>query len=79
MYLTSMASTIWECNPRAKIWNPLLPGHCFNIDAFFLVTGIFNVVSDFYILLLPMPALWRLQIPLQKKIPMMIVFATGFL
>ena len=67
------------CRPREKTWNPFLPGHCFNNNASFLATGIFNVVSDFAILILPMPALWGLHAPVRKKIMMVAVFATGFL
>ena len=79
IYLVDMAFEIAMCRPREKIWNQLLPGHCFNNDASFLATGIFNVISDFMILILPMPALWRLQVPLRKKVMMIAVFATGFL
>lgn len=39
--------------------------------------GIFNVVSDLYVLILPIPAVWKLQLPWRKKIGICIVFATG--
>ena len=38
-----------------------------------------NIVTDFYILFLPIPAVWRLQAPLGKKIGISAVFLTGIL
>ena len=43
------------------------------------VRGPFNVVSDFYLLLLPLPAVWQLQLPLQKKLGISAIFLTGSL
>lgn len=54
-------------------------GHCFDSDANFEAVGIFNVFSDFAILVLPMPCVWRLHMPLKKKILMTTMFATGLL
>lgn len=71
---------IFLCNPREKLWNPLITtGHCYNSNTDAESSGIFNVVSDFAILLLPMPCLWKLQMPMRKKILMVGVFATGLL
>ena len=79
-YFVDTAFQIAMCKPRKKIWNPLMTaGHCYNTDASFQATGVFNVVSDFAILFLPMPVLWGLQVPRRKKILMGMVFATGFL
>ncbi len=43
------------------------------------VQGIFNVVSDFYLLLLPIPVVWNLQMPLRKKIGVLTIFMAGLL
>ena len=80
MYLVGTIFEIDICTPREKIWNPLLDtGHCFNIWATFQANGIFNVISDFAILILPVPSVWKLQISLKRKILTTAVFATGFL
>jgi hypothetical protein len=44
----------------------------------FLSAGIFNVASDFIILLLPQPTIWKLNIPLGTKVGLSITFAMGF-
>ena len=43
------------------------------------VQGTFNVVSDFYILVLPIPVVWQLQMPLRKKVGVCAIFMTGIL
>ena len=44
-----------------------------------LVTSCVNVVSDFYILLIPILAVWRLKISKQRKAGVLAVFSTGIL
>ena len=69
-----------QCYPRMRIWAPLTtPGHCINTSAAYLSSGVFNVITDFAILFLPMPSLWKLQMPKHKKILTIAIFATGSL
>ena len=71
---------IFQCNPREKIWNKLITtGHCYNISALDKASGVFNVVSDFAILILPVPSIWSLQMSLRKKLLTTGVFAVGLL
>ena len=79
-YLIETFFEIFQCSPREKIWNKLLTGgHCNNSSAGFKVTGVFNSISDFALLSIPMPALWKLQMPLKRKLLTMGVFAVGVL
>ena len=78
-YVVTVAFLIALCRPRQKIWNQYLPGQCYDYNANFRASGIFNIISDFAILIIPMPTLLRLQMPLRKKTSIMAVFATGFL
>ena len=41
--------------------------------------GIFGVVSDFYIFIIPIPIVIRMNLPLRNKIGVLAIFATGFL
>lgn len=43
------------------------------------IVGAFGVVSDFYILGLPIPSIIRLQLPRKEKIGVFALFMTGFL
>ncbi|KAG8531295.1 uncharacterized protein KY384_002923 [Bacidia gigantensis] len=67
-----------ECIPREKIWNPLITtGHCIDLKPTIIATGIFNIVSDFMILALPMVPIYKLQRPFKKKLRPIAVFAAG--
>ena len=78
-YLAETVLEIAMCTPRKKIWNPFITGHCISIMAPIQASAIFNVFCDFLILILPMPCVWRLHLPLKKKILMTIIFAAGLL
>jgi hypothetical protein len=44
-----------------------------------ITQGAVNIASDFYILCLPMPVVWKLQLPQRKKIGVLSIFMTGLL
>ena len=44
---------------------------------FSLFSASFNIVTDFYILLLPIPAVMGLQMPTKRKVGVLAIFATG--
>lgn len=39
--------------------------------------GLFNIISDFYLLIIPLPAVWGLQLPTSKKVGISALFLTG--
>ena len=81
-YIIVMVFNIIECKPREAIWNPLIRAEeawCFNRDAIFQATGVFNVVSDFAILIIPIPTIWNLQMTRRRKIAVTGLFAIGLL
>ena len=71
--------SIFQCVPREKLWTPTLPGFCINYPVTLMVVGIFNVCSDFVILLLPMAWIWRLKMSTQRKLGVSSIFAFGAL
>jgi hypothetical protein len=69
--------TVFACNPRDKIWDKFEQGgHCINYNAVIIATGFFNIVSDLAILLLPVQCVWKLRIPLRKKVNISLLFGT---
>ena len=74
-------AVIFKCYPMAASWStkPHPDAHCLNMTVLHNVIGAFNVVSDVLILLLPFPILWRLQMPLAKKLGTSAIIATGSL
>jgi hypothetical protein len=41
--------------------------------------GSFGVVSDLYIFILPLPGLWKLQLPVKKKVGVCAIFLAGLM
>ncbi|MCJ1458810.1 hypothetical protein MMC28_009184 [Mycoblastus sanguinarius] len=79
-YLIQMFMTAFQCLPRAKIWNPMIPGHC--VITFYTINfmgSTFNVVSDLFILILPILWVWKLQMVWKRKLGVSLIFATGIL
>ena len=71
--------TIFQCTPRAKIWNPTVPGTCLDYQAFVLSTAIFNVLSDILMLVFPIICIWNLQMSMKRKLEVSAVFFLGSL
>lgn len=58
---------------------PKNAGHCINVDSLILAAAIINVISDFTLLILPIVAVWGLQMGIKQKWGVSVVFATGVL
>lgn len=71
--------TIFQCTPRAKIWNPELPGTCLRYQTYTVATGIFNVVSDSLMLVFPIICIWNLQMSNKRKVGVSAIFFVGSL
>lgn len=79
-YITNIFLQALQCSPRAKIWKPLLPGHCFT--SFFtlsFINTILNVVSDIAMLVMPILWVWKLQMTRKRKLGISLIFASGIL
>lgn len=66
-YTAQFFSKLFECSPMERIWDKSIPGSC--IDRFSILTasGLFNLLSDLLILLVPVLSVCRLQIQFAKK------------
>jgi hypothetical protein len=43
------------------------------------IQAVFGLVSDLYIFFLPVPVVWRLQMPVRRRIGVLVIFTTGIL
>ncbi|KAI1215083.1 uncharacterized protein F4807DRAFT_466395 [Annulohypoxylon truncatum] len=68
---------IFQCRPIAYGWDPTIEGSCLNYGLVVLVSGIINIITDFTILCMPIPLIWRLHATRQKKVELSIIFALG--
>ncbi|KAL6720066.1 hypothetical protein ACLMJK_001987 [Lecanora helva] len=78
-YIAGVFVEIFRCKPRMKIWYPLLPGTCVDQNAVQICSGVFNTASDFAILVIPVCAVWSLELRPKTKIRLIAVFGTGLL
>lgn len=76
-YIAITIAKIFECQPRDKIWNASLPGHCIEISMILNISGGFSTITDYIILLLPVQAVYQLNITPQKRILVILAFTFG--
>lgn len=78
-YIIFFFVPIFLCSPRAKIWNQDMPGRCLQPKILYLASAIFNMVSDIAMLSVPIYLIWNLQMSVQRKIGLSLIFGTGSL
>ncbi|KAL4745590.1 hypothetical protein BDW72DRAFT_211229 [Aspergillus terricola var. indicus] len=67
----------FQCRPIQRFWDQDVDGDCFNLVAFSYFTNITNLVTDLWILVLPLPIILRLQVSRSKKIRLSLLFSVG--
>ncbi len=77
-YLVAILTTFAAiCIPFEANWGHVPGGHCGNEFLPYVLSGVFNLLLDISIIILPMPQLWALQLPVSKKVALSAVFGTG--
>ena len=76
--ITTLVLALTTCDPITKSWATELPGHCISTNIIWLVSAVTSVILDVYILLLPLPILWRLHLKLSRKIQITVIFICGY-
>lgn len=70
---------VFQCHPIEFNWNRSIPGTCINQLLFFAIGSAPNVITDFAILILPLPAVWALNMRRAQKLSIMGIFLLGSL
>ncbi|KAI5927096.1 hypothetical protein F4810DRAFT_652294 [Camillea tinctor] len=79
-FLSVFLETFLLCRPVQYSWDKSIPGGtCYNQNLAYLIAGITNLVIDAFVVALPMPMLFRLQMDLSKKISIIAMFSLGAL
>ncbi|RDW56811.1 hypothetical protein BP5796_12878 [Coleophoma crateriformis] len=66
-----------ECTPLPRAWDKSIPGTCISITKNWYANAGFSIATDLVILVLPMPILYKSNIPSNQKAALMFVFALG--
>lgn len=77
MYIIYFFVPIFLCSPRSKVWNATEPGHCLDINALYLASAVFNIISDIAMLSVPVYLIWNLQMSTRRKTGVTAIFCTG--
>ncbi|KAL8687901.1 MAG: hypothetical protein Q9224_005020 [Gallowayella concinna] len=78
--------TIFQCIPVHKFWEtlggklaPQLGGQCINVRHYFIISGSINTFTDFVLLAMPIPILWRLRTGKPQKLLLTGIFTVGLI
>lgn len=73
---------IFSCSPINASWRLAVAAEpstkCVNRPLNYLFQASLNIISDIFIVCLPAPLVWKLQMPLRQRLSLIGVFALGF-
>jgi hypothetical protein len=78
-FIAFMTLFMTNCTPLSHLWHPVPGGWCRQLTTEEYTSVAFNLVIDLGIVILPMPVLWRLQMPLRNKIFVSVMFGIGLM
>ena len=79
--LVLVFATIFQCSPIRAMWTwpPIQGARCINEGRWTFVCGIINTIADIFVVVLPIPIIYKLRLPLRKRIGAIILVSLGFL
>ena len=75
--LWTVFSSVFGCRPIQAFWTLKRPFKCLDQYAVWFINGGMNILTDFAIILLPMPVIRKLNLPRRQKQALIGIFATG--
>ncbi|KAF3902088.1 hypothetical protein ABW21_db0201828 [Orbilia brochopaga] len=74
----AILTAIFNCIPVQAFWTGDPTAKCIPREALWFANAGLNIFTDFSIALLPLPVIFKLNMPRRQKIPLMFIFALGF-
>lgn len=78
-YSAGIIAVNLTCIPHRKIWDRLIPGHCFDSRSVDITSAVVNFFIDLLILVLPQRLIWGLKLSFEKRIGVSAVFLVGLM
>ncbi|KAH8648135.1 hypothetical protein BGZ60DRAFT_343745, partial [Tricladium varicosporioides] len=77
--ISNFVTVMAQCRPFASavLYNPKADGYCHNIHAHFTWASLPNIVTDFVMMILPIPLVLKLHQPWQVKLGIWMTFLVG--
>lgn len=76
-FIMVLIETFCLCQPVQYNWDKSINGKCVGENTAYLIAGIVNLLIDTFIVILPMPQVFRLQMTLVKRISIAGMFGLG--
>ena len=73
---------IFRCSPVSAAFDPdpfHQKAHCFHKEAYLILTALLDVLLDIWVLILPLPMVWKLQLSQRQKYCLSGIFLLGAL
>ena len=72
-------TTIFECSPIEYFWRnrATTQGSCIDVQGFLIGQAVPNIVTDVVILIIPLPLVWRLQLPVIQRVGLTWILTLG--
>lgn len=67
------------CQPFSKSWETVSGSHCGDQILPLVISGTINLATNVVVIVLPLPALYKLRMGIYKKLVLVAVFSLGFL
>ena len=77
--ISLVSSLAMICLPIQALWDHTVKGHCMPFVPAFFAPACINMVTDFAIFLLPLPAIKKLNLPRRQKIILAFILCLGLL
>jgi hypothetical protein len=74
-----LLETFLLCKSVQYNWDKTVKGSCQGENTAYLVAGITNLLIDTFIVVLPMPRVFKLQVSLSRRISVAAMFSLGIL
>ncbi|KAI4612497.1 hypothetical protein J4E80_007231 [Alternaria sp. BMP 0032] len=75
--LTCVVTSIFQCIPVAKWWDPTIEGYCINLSDFSYFNSVFMVACDAVLYILPVIFTWNVKLRRHHRIAVNFLFALG--
>ncbi|KAF9891593.1 hypothetical protein FE257_003604 [Aspergillus nanangensis] len=67
----------FQCSPIDKAWASTKPGHCVDINVFYLANAALNILTDLMTYTLPIRVISKLQMPIKQKAVLVVILCLG--
>jgi hypothetical protein len=79
-WVAFVVAAFFQCRPLAYWWDRTIPGgKCFDVQLYFRVMCVPNLVTDLIVMFLPIASIMKLKLPTIKRVALLIVFLTASL